>query len=93
MDRRTAEMLAERDRKAAAAPVLFRLTRLVDGAKFWIKAHRTPAIVVSVASVLVLLWAYQVLIARPAEHRAKAELETRSVALMKVERINRCAAA
>lgn len=92
MDRRTAEMLAERDRRAAAAPVLFRLTRLMNGAKSWIKAHQAPAIIASVASVVVLLWAYQVLVARPAEHRAKTELETRSVALMKVETTSRSVA-
>ena len=92
MDPRTEDMLAERRRQAAASPPPTALERGLSAARTRVQGQRLRLIVASAATIVVLVWGYQVLIARPAELRAKAEFEARSVAMLKVETSVRSAA-
>lgn len=92
MDPRTEEMLAERRRRAAASPPPTALERVRSAARTRFTGQRLRTTIASAATIVVLVWAYQVLIARPAELRAKAEFEARAVALLKVETSARSAA-
>ena len=92
MDPRTAEMLAERQRKASVWPRLWRYFRAFEAGVFWLKAHRRVAYLTVALSFVLFVGAYQVQIAWPAEIRAKAEAETRAVEHMKVQTSSRGAA-
>ena len=92
MDPRTAEMLAERQRRTSVAPRVWRFVRALEAALFWLKAHRRVAYLTAVLSFVLFIGAYQVQIAWPAEVRAKAEAEVRAVEQMKVQTTSRGAA-
>jgi hypothetical protein len=92
MDPRTAEMLAERQRKASVWPRLWRFVRALEAGVFWLKAHRRVAYLTAAVSFILFVGAYQVQVAWPAEVRAKAEAEVRAVEHMKVQTDSRGAA-
>jgi hypothetical protein len=92
MDPRTAELLAENQRKAAAHPRLSKLVRRIDAARALWKSHWLIASIGGLTALIIFSWGYQVVIARPAEMRARAEAEARAVAKMKVVSTTRSAA-
>ena len=92
MDPRTAEMLAENQRKAAAHPRLAKLARTVERARALWKSHWLVVSIGGLTALILFSWSYQVVIARPAEMRARAEAEARAVAKMKVVTTTRSAA-
>jgi hypothetical protein len=79
MDPRTARMLADHAQAEAAVPRPFRkLLRFRTQALAWLKASRVRAIVVSVATAVMLIVGYVSLIAVPAAERDRLATQARS---------------
>src|SRR5262245_11126881 len=86
MDPRTEKMLAEHAVAAAfAGPPPKGLAKAVRDAGRWVRAHRIAASIGSLALAIVMLIAYDKVIAKPAIERAKAENERVNVAVLKQE--------
>lgn len=90
MDPRTEKMLAERERKVASmSPLLRRPVRCLNDSRGWVQAHRLAVKAGAAAAVLVLLAAYHLLVARPAERFEQSQLEARAAERIRTEASSR----
>lgn len=84
MDPRTEKLLAERAQKIAATPAPLRgPIRVLESAQFWAKAHVREAKILAGALVAVLVGAYYLGVALPAQRAERLETEAYAAAKLR----------